>query len=517
MKQLILIIFLVCFVSAKTFVCDSCTRTEFSDSLAEATTGDIIELGSGTCEWGTSITIDKEITIRGQGPGTDAGWAGVGATDSTVIINTTSTPNSGLFNFANYTNTKQKQRMSNMRIECDRNNNNSVYHLYYQAEEHEIVIDSIIFKYGDFSPGTQYVSKSIRIGTFNSSNMYGLIHSCFFDSAAKEVIWLVPDGDNWQESDLLGSRNMLFVENCKFLNGSGGHIITGDLGAKFVCRKDSMWYSDIDMHGYCFNDYSSYVFEVYDNFISSAPNPSTSGVFFTGINVRGGTGVVYNNFFTPQQSFGPQAHYYRASRSYCPAVPGCAGTNEGYPALYQPGRGRNQRLRPIYLWNNTDTSQTPDTNVTFLMKDVSEDCGEFTSDYMTDGVDYYDQTIMPGYVAYLDPHPLVNPNASLCYIDSVASATDTISSAAGQTVTIYGENMGSSAGTIYLGDSTAASYTSWTATEITFTTKASQTGIQSVYIRPTSGDAYILDNSVFITGGVVSPSQIRIDSVRTVD
>lgn len=83
---------LFCLVSstagAATIVSESCSREHLGAAIAKASDGDTVTIPSGTCTWGSPVTVPsgKSITVQGQTPTVrDHLTYRVTATDHTVI------------------------------------------------------------------------------------------------------------------------------------------------------------------------------------------------------------------------------------------------------------------------------------------------------------------------------------------------------------------------------------------------------------------------------------------------
>jgi len=94
------------------------------------------------------------------------------------------------------------------------------------------------------------------------------------------------------------------------------------------------------------------------------------------MNLRAGSGVVFSNVVS-----GANDNSTAGENLY--------EEDSGYPASYQIGRGKNGILDPAYCWANDKLPTSGSGNV-------------------TDGVDFYSNTVKPGYTPYTYPHPLVS-------------------------------------------------------------------------------------------------------------
>lgn len=293
-------------------------------------------------------------------------------------------------------------RISNIVWVSDTTQNDRCYTISIHGSARSVIIDSCKFLYGEGAPNA-YIGNNI----YTKGKVYGLIHHCVFYHSSREVISMVGEGDDaWKLSDRLGTRDALYVEDCKFVKRYGsGHAITGVNGAKCVSRHNSITNCDLDVHGYCFNGRSQYTFESYYDTIDQ------TGYQFSYF-IRGGTGVIHNSVITGK-TFAPKFRVYRVEQQTC--IGGCC---LAYPCLDQVGRGCNQRIAPVFIWNVTLNGK----NVTpgLHSPGSANACAEQSqADYVQKDRDYfYDSTasildtftnkLGYKYKPYKHPHPLVN-------------------------------------------------------------------------------------------------------------
>ena len=383
---IILIFYTLCQSKAGVIHPSSCDMDTIKVAINMALAGDTILLPGGTYLWNSNdaIRINKQLTLKGAGDNYN------NKADSTVII-TGHTLNWSAILILEPKNPEDIIRISNIIWKTDTTANNKSYTICIKGPAENIIIDSCNFSFGESS--LPYISNNIA----TRGKVYGLIHHCLFNNSAREVISLVGDGDSaWESSDSLGTQNALYIEDCKFVkNISSGHAITGVNGAKWVSRYNEIINCDLDVHGYCFNGRSQYTFESYNDVINQ------SGYQWS-YYIRGGTGVVYNAVIKGQ-TFSPIFRVYRID--YNCYMGGCCLE---YPCLDQVGRGKNQRLNPVYFWNNTINENHTIVGLHSAPYGV---CAEQEqSDYIKPGRDYFENIPKPDYVPFQYPHPLAYKN-----------------------------------------------------------------------------------------------------------
>jgi hypothetical protein len=191
------------------------------------------------------------------------------------------------------------------------------------------------------------------------------------------------DDSGWSVDVAPGSADAVYVEDNSFVNNDpafgeadpayfwGSSSIQSYYGARTVFRYNSLLMSQIDQHGTA-GMIGARWWEIYENtFDTGVPNASQC-CFIT---LRAGSGVVFDNHHAGGDNNGSSIDLYEE--------------DEGYPADYQVGRGRDQASDPAYLWGNDEFfsigSQTPDM--------VQEDRDYFLSE-------------RPDYAPFAHPYPL---------------------------------------------------------------------------------------------------------------
>ncbi len=259
----------------------SCNRTDVNNTLNEAISGDIVVIPEGECDWNGSITLgSKSVLISGSG------------NKSTIIRNVY--PASGASSSIFRINGQEGNpvRITNLWIKGGRSLGiGSGWNIYPYGYLRNMRID-----HSRFTEGGQ-----IRPEGTN----WGVIDHCEFIDTTAEVISMrdwVSEGVSWNLSieQLLGTGNSLVVED-NFFNSTNSsyhtHTITGACGSRYTYRNNVAYknstFSDVDLHGYCFDECTSgRSFEVYNNEFYAL----TNGYGWVA-NLRGGEGVVFNNSF----------------------------------------------------------------------------------------------------------------------------------------------------------------------------------------------------------------------------
>jgi hypothetical protein len=244
----------------------------------------------------------------------------------------------------------------------------------------------------------------------------GLIDNCRFEPINYNVgsaIYVDGVGTSaaFAGDSTLGTANNVFVEDCVFTRSQymgASHGIWSQNGGSYVLRHNTLTNWDIDVHGHCSGG-GSRNFEIYNNTMAfdSSANQNTM------INIRGGTGVVYNNDATDPGTYS-LFHLWEQQIEDGYNMCGCPCTS--YPCLHQLGRGKNDILEPTYFWNNrirpnlgsswtyVSGSGTGTGHDPLCLNAPNEETVIMASR------DFYESqnTAKPGYTAYTYPHPLRN-------------------------------------------------------------------------------------------------------------
>jgi hypothetical protein len=356
--------------------------------VALADTGDTVNIPAGTWEWKIeasntpSLTLPKPILLRGSGH------------TQTIIIGDTSSISGESCIYSKNTSSRLL-RISGIKFTRYRYSQGGTAAITVGNKNWRI--DHCVF---DTSNGAG--CRGIQ------ATGEGLIDSCYFYSntqgikingvvASSDVVW---EGDSlWSAVgyDTLGTSHAVYIEDCKFYYSA---LFDGAFDAyvgKMVFRNNYVNGTNIGWHGYDSGPRRSALgWEIYDNtFVWSSEN-----TLFCAVNVRGGSGVIYNNSFSGIIGSTILLQNYRTTRKG-PDNDTCNGSAvidgnvlpNGWPCFDQVGRGVNQLSTPLYSWNNTK-------NGTAITPTVS---GTDTA-HIKINRDYYTSE-KPGYVAYTYPHP----------------------------------------------------------------------------------------------------------------
>lgn len=415
----------------------SCSSTDVQNAINAAGSGDTVIVLAGSCTWTSTVRISgKSITLQGAGIDqtniTDMGSGG-----AALIADVSAA------NFVTVTGIT-----------------------FIRGIDHSDGM--ILFKGTSTQIGFRFHHNKVTYSAASSTrgvvveNGYGLIdHNSFiFTGGSGSVQSVAIRGDldesdggftSWKRPLTLGTNNAVYIEDNTFTYSSQDEdSIDAYSGARLVIRHNTFNNISVGFHGTdSGNRRSAHSYEIYSNTFTN-----NSGTYLRGATLRGGTGVIYSNFYGGSTSwYGITLMSYRScppadqsdwgtcdgtnymlesmdlsddgSRTCCTSGSGCnvkfcsnardmlctsdsqcpGGTcstyfdgsgPSGYPCRDQVGITTNQLPSPLYVWANGSMSVEP--------YDGGTGCN-INSIIMLNR-DYYVNTAKPGYTAYTYPHPL---------------------------------------------------------------------------------------------------------------
>ena len=387
---------------AATITAANCTLANVRDAVADASDGDVVVVPAGTCTWSSTLTITKSITLKGAG------------IDRTVIIDEVprSRIDKSLIKLG--TSAGERSRLTGFTLR------RGVVNTQMNYSGTVIVYGSSKSWRLDHVKFSQLAATAIRV----YGATYGVIDHNVFNLRGAQAIVVQHDtwggssfGDgSWADSAYLGSEKAVFIEDNVFNQSATIGEIDCIGGGRYVLRHNTMNNSMAGNHG---TDSSHRLrscrsMEIYENAFTKV-----SPKWYTGVFIRGGTGVIFGNTFIGYNA-GITLRNYRSLQSFSPwgkcdgSSPYDGNTDDGYPCLDQPGRGRGARLsgslptpsdwpeqqaEPIYAWDNV------------LVAGLLPVIGSNTPDSVKSGRDFF-QSPKPNYTPFQYPHPLVNGTSS---------------------------------------------------------------------------------------------------------
>lgn len=256
--------------------------TDVQDCITASSNGDTINVPAGTHSWGSVVTLNKAVTLKGAGSGStvivDDGTSGAIIT-ITLVSNLTTRLTGFTFSAGSRASANQ----------------NGLINVNGQTgggalDSRRVRIDHNVFDH----------IKGVHI----QIRAYGLIdHNTFSttpgDGAAIYLFGLdrTYSDARWAEAAGLGTEAFTFIEDNTFVMDAGGSTqrasIDGYNASRAVIRYNTFTRSFITYHG---TDSAArfrggYVIEGYNNSFDNTGGPASTAPF----NLRSGTGVLYNN------------------------------------------------------------------------------------------------------------------------------------------------------------------------------------------------------------------------------
>ncbi len=400
MKKILLLIFCysLCISTAachsRCTICSAadCNASTVQTCINRAANNAIVNVPAGSCTWTSQVTVSgKALTLKGAG------------IDQTIITDNAGSDGAlGIYvSAANFV------RVTGFTFNDAAGSTYGPVRVGGKAAQ-------VGFRF-DHNKISKPRSRGISIW-----GVYGLLDHCTIVNApggGAQAISMFGDGDEaWLRPQTLGTDKAIYIEDSifDFSDGVGDGATDAYGGARFVFRHNTVIGTVVSCHGLDSGGYRSpHTWEIYDNSFTS-PNRNV----FTTLQLRGGSGVIFNN--TVSSSFNSFAllHNYRSCESctVCGSWGICNGSNsidgnttghQGWPCADQIGRttGKKgwpasaQQSSPVYGWNNTLGGSTADLR-------PGGDCSREYTYHVVANRDYYNGSAKPGYTAYTYPHPL---------------------------------------------------------------------------------------------------------------
>lgn len=406
---LALLFFIASGVHATTRTAASCSTTDVQTTINASANGDTVLVPSNLCPSGVTwapgaLTISASHQIIFNGQSTIVNYSSSGGDPgfgNAVIIVTTGSANNTIITGFTFNGGFINGRAP---IIINTSSSSLPFRVYGNTLTYN----------GAFSAGTMLTIIGDGPGLIDHNNFSTninfteMIHN--FGSNSQTA--------DWSSDVIVGGSQNVFLEDNTFTGPAGSfagaQAIENYQGARFVFRHNTLNNAGFDAHG----DTSGLVtpcaqvntrwYEIYTNTINLS-----QGTDIPTINLRGGSGVIWNN-----------VHNGGAGKVQLQADCLSASSGVPYPFQDQDGRGittssgsSTTNASPIYIWNNTN----------FSVGTLSHDSSPTT--YIQSGRDYFTSASQPAtitrcesaadvsagcpvsyaYVPYTYPHPLTNP------------------------------------------------------------------------------------------------------------
>lgn len=266
----------------------TCSYTDVTNTIAKASFGDTVLLPVGTNYWPNTILISG-ITLQGQG------------TNSTLIMDETPVPVGGSGGGTPiveiFAVTNSLTRLCNIQFSGGITNNVNTFPNNFGAN---IVVTGGVF---GFRIDDCFFNLLTGKNVFCQNDTYGVLdHDSFLTQGriCLEVYGNDNNGDpDWAAPTMLGSQSFVFFENSEQVDTQKFGWIDVSGGGRCVCRNSTLIGAFFNTHGSETpgRPRSARAWEIYGNFITHPPSGAFDD-FYTGVDVRGGTGVIWGNVFS---------------------------------------------------------------------------------------------------------------------------------------------------------------------------------------------------------------------------
>jgi hypothetical protein len=341
---------------------NSVSLIDVQTAVNSANPGDTVNVPAGTSTWMSNLTINTDIQFIGAGIG------------QTVIIDGGSTALNPMISWT--TSSNYFDRLSGFTFQG--NNNALSYQGTIQVHGtcHAFRLDDCEFNLLD--------NCNVAIDGW----MYGCVDHCIF--YRNNVFGVQVHEDNWgggnnywgdgswAAPDYLGTTNSIYIEDNIFTNScsSPGAFDMED-GGRIVFRYNMLTNDSIGFHGTetSQRERSGREFEVYGNSFIFLTNSDSS--WFCGFFIRGGTGVIFSNYFYNYKALADLAAY-RLTPNGGPWIPwgnadGLDGWDSNGPGVYASGAAAATTENSLTdSTKNWAINQWVTNNGTFVLQDVNQ-------------------------------------------------------------------------------------------------------------------------------------------------
>lgn len=293
-----------------------------NSAIQDANPGDTVNVPAGTFTWGaggTNVWLKTAITLQGAGPGS-----------TTIVLDATgpSFSNGGVFFIST------PSVVQGFTVNVTGTNANHVT-AFNANTLNGWRITNVVYSGGTIE------------GYFLYPTSYGLVDSCTItgNTGAAELVQSQGPINSWQTPNSMGTANAVYVEACTINNM--GYVCDANSNARMVIRFCTInGDNKVDGHGLASNTppRSFRQIEVYDN------NFNTSSTFIPLIEIRGGTGRLFNNA-SPNTSSG---RFFLTDYGYQAQWPNFGNvfqTPNNYPIGDQVGTGQDVTIAATAITN----------------------------------------------------------------------------------------------------------------------------------------------------------------------
>jgi hypothetical protein len=352
---------------AATRTMSACSSSAWDTAYSAAVSGDTIAFPAGSCSVSMTKAIAKtNLTIQGAGAGTTivtGGFTVSGASANGLRITGIEFRTGPAFDWKG----SPSAKLQNVRIDHCTFSNGAYFTSFYGATPTNVVVDHNIYQ-----------------------NITGEGNYVFGNPTSTESFPFV-----------LGTSEGVYYEDNTVTDNSGtmSHFIASRMGSRYIVRYNK------------FNIYAWDPFDAHDNYEGQNQRGSFTWEFYNNVitysgtgkrifHLRGGQGVVYNNYTNNNQSTGIDLNSYMMCQGIC--------THDQVSC--------KDHINHAYFWNN---KQSCGSLASCDVHNIAACCGGGStwnavascsgggsSQGLILNTDYF-LSAQPGYTAFTYPHPLV--------------------------------------------------------------------------------------------------------------
>lgn len=262
----------------------SCSVADITTAIASASNGDIVNVPSGSCNWSTTLTLNKSINLIGAGRG--VGGTSITTTGADGYLLASAGTNNWRISGFSFSTANPDWIAIRVNLSSGTNTGWRIDHNKFTGYHFAIF-------------GVDVNSSDSASSVVDHNEFYGGGVQFFGDNDR-------PNGP-WTKTTRLGGKDFIFIEDNRFSDVGAlticTHAVATNDGARVVVRYNDFFIEDsstnygqwdiFDAHGYGHGEYVRAVraYEIYNNTFTRSKVVNLSHTIY----LRGGTGVVYNN------------------------------------------------------------------------------------------------------------------------------------------------------------------------------------------------------------------------------
>ncbi len=301
--SLLTIPFFISSANSATINAASCSVADITSAIVSASNGDTVRVPSASCNWSTTLILNKSINLIGSGMG-EVGTTIITSGPDGYILASAGTNNWSISGFS-FSTANPGWIAVRVNLYTGTNTGWRIHNNQFKGYHYAI--------YGQ--------------GIYSSDNTSSIVdHNEFYGGGVQFFGENDSANGPWTKTTRLGGKDFIFIENNKFSDVGAlttcTHAVATNNGARVVVRYNAFFIEDtstnfgqwdiFDAHGYGHGTSVRAVraYEIYNNTFTRTKAVRLGHAIY----LRGGTGVVYNNRLDGSYTYGAiKMHEVRAS------------------------------------------------------------------------------------------------------------------------------------------------------------------------------------------------------------